>query len=145
MNQDFVDLLREFSAAEARVLVVGAYAVAYHARPRATGDLDLWIDASPENAARVYSALRAFGAPLADLSAADLTQPELVYQIGIAPRRIDIMTSLTGLRFDEAWNSRVQGRLGDVECCFIGRDALVRNKRALRRARDLADLEALGE
>lgn len=145
MNQDFVALLRELSAAEARFLVVGAYALAHHARPRATGDLDLWIDSTRENAARVHRALGAFGAPLADLSEADLTQPELVYQIGVAPRRIDLLTSLTGVSFAEAWSSRVAGRLGDAECFFIGRDALIRNKRALGRPRDLADLETLGE
>lgn len=145
MNPDFVALLRELSAAEARFLIVGAYALAHHARPRATGDLDLWIDAIPENARRVYDALGAFGAPLTDLSEADLTQPELVYQIGIAPRRIDILTSLTGLSFGEAWESKEPGRLGEAECFYIGRDALIRNKRALGRARDLADLEALGD
>jgi len=145
VNPDFTALLRELSAADARFMVVGAYAVAYHARPRATGDLDLWIDPTAENAACVHRALRAFGAPLSDLSEADLTQAELVYQIGVAPRRIDILTSLTGVSFREAWESRVAGRIGDVECSFIGRESLIRNKRALGRARDLADLESLGE
>jgi hypothetical protein len=145
VNPDFVDLLRALSAAEARFLVVGAYAIAFHARPRATGDLDVWIDPTPANAIRVYSALRAFGAPLTDLSENDLTQPELVYQIGVAPRRIDILTSLTGVSFAEAWEAKSPGRLGEAECFFIGREALIRNKRALGRARDLADVEALGE
>ena len=85
MNPDFVALLRELSAADTRFLVVGAYAIAHHSRPRATGDLDLWIEPTPESAARAHRALRAFGAPLADLSEADLTQPDLVYQIGVAP------------------------------------------------------------
>src|SRR5439155_25350166 len=145
MNPDFVALLRELSAAEARFLLVGAYAVALYARPRATGDLDIWIDPTPENAARVYRALRSFGAPLEDLSERELAEPELVFQIGVAPRRIDILTSITGLAFSEAWASRVPGRLGDAECFFIGRESLVRNKRALGRPRDLADLEARGE
>jgi hypothetical protein len=145
VNPDFVALLRELSAAEARFLVVGAYALAHHARPRATGDLDLWIDRSEENAARVYRALRAFGAPMSDLSEQDLTEPDLVYQIGMAPRRIDILTSLTGLSFAEAWSARSAGKLGDVDCWFLGREPLIRNKRALGRARDLADLETLGE
>ena len=145
MNPDFVSLLRALSDAKARFLIVGAYALAHHARPRATGGLDLWVDASPENAARVYATLRAFGAPLDDLTEADLTRPELVYQIGVAPRRIDILTTLTGLAFSEAWVSREAGRFGDAECQYIGREDLIRNKRALGRARDLADLEALGE
>jgi hypothetical protein len=145
VNPDFAALLRELSAAEARFLVVGAYAVTFHARPRATGDLDLWVEPSSENAARVMSALRAFGAPLSDLSAEDLVKPSMVYQIGVPPRRIDLLTSLTGVEFDEAWASRVRGRLGGLECDFIGRQVLIRNKRALGRPRDLADLEMLGE
>lgn len=145
MNQDFVALLRELREAEARFLVVGAYALAHHARPRATGDLDIWVESTPENARRVHGALHAFGAPLTDLSVADLTQPDVVYQIGIVPRRIDILTSLTGLAFADAWPQRVMGSLGDLTCPFIGRAELIRNKRALGRPRDLADLEALGE
>ena len=145
MNPDFVALLDELSAAEARYLVVGAYALAHHARPRATGDLDVWVEPTRENAARVHGALRRFGAPLAEISVDDLARPELVFQIGVAPRRIDILTSLTGLSFDEAWTTRVEGPFGTTTCNFLGRDALIRNKRSLGRPRDLADLEALGE
>jgi hypothetical protein len=116
-----------------------------HEESRVSRDLDLWIDATAENAQRVHRALRAFGAPLSDLEASELTEPDLVYQIDVPPRRIDILTSLTGLPFAEAWDTRIPGRLGGVECFFLGRDALVRNKRGLGRARDLADLEALGE
>ncbi|MEK7331280.1 MAG: hypothetical protein AAB290_04100 [Candidatus Eisenbacteria bacterium] len=144
MNSDFIALLRELSAAEARFLVVGAYAVTFHSRPRATGDLDLWVEPTAENAARVIRALRAFGAPLQDLSEADLRTPGMVYQIGVPPRRVDLLTSLTGLEFTEAWRERVTGRMGDLECPFIGRAQLIHNKRALGRPRDLADLELLG-
>jgi hypothetical protein len=143
MDQDYLELLRDLSAAEARFLVVGAFAMAIHARPRTTGDIDLWVEATSENAARVYRALRAFGAPLSDLREADLTQPGIVYQIGIVPHRIDILTSLTGLTFAEAWESRVPGKLGDHACDFIGREALIRNKRAVGRPRDLADIAEL--
>jgi hypothetical protein len=143
VNPDFVGLLRELSAAEARFLVVGAYAVSFHSRPRTTGDLDVWIEPTAENAGRVFHALARFGAPMADLSEPDFAKPDVVYQIGVPPRRIDLLTSLTGLTFDEAWRERVPGRLGEVEVPFIGRDALIRNKRALGRARDLADLESL--
>ena len=144
MNPDFVALLRELSAAEARYLIVGAYALAHHARPRATGDLDVWVEPTPENAQRVHAALKAFGAPIAELSASELTHSNLVYQIGVAPRRVDILTSLTGLTFDDAWATRAQGRFGDIACAFLGREALIRNKRALGRPRDLADLADLG-
>jgi hypothetical protein len=145
MNPDFVGLLRALSEADARHLIVGAYAVTFHSRPRATGDLDIWVEATPGNAARVMSALRTFGAPMKDLSETDLASPGIVYQIGVPPRRIDLLTSLTGVGFDEAWAGRTIGGFGELECPFIGRAELVRNKRALGRPRDLADLELLGE
>jgi len=143
VNPDFAALLRELSAAEARFMVVGGYAVSFHSRPRATGDIDVWVEPTAANAARVFRALRAFGAPLQGLVETDLAQPEVVYQIGVPPRRIDLLTSLTGLSFDEAWAGRTPGLLGGLEVAFIGREALIRNKRALGRARDLADLESL--
>lgn len=102
MNPDFVDLLRAFSEADVRFLIVGAYALAIHGRPRATGDLAIWIDATPENARRVWQALAVFGAPLAEISEADFAAPGVVYQIGLPPGRIDILTELTGVRFAEA-------------------------------------------
>lgn len=143
MNPDFVALLRELSDAEARFLVVGGYAVSFHSRPRATGDLDVWVEPTASNAARVFRALRAFGAPLQDLAEADLTKPDVVYQVGMPPCRVDLLTSLTGVEFAAAWAQRVTGRVGDLDVPFIGRAALVRNKRALGRPRDLADLESL--
>jgi hypothetical protein len=145
MNPDFVALLRALSEADARYLIVGAYAVTFHSRPRATADLDIWVEATPGNAARVMKALQVFGAPLQDLRTADLATPGLVYQIGVPPRRIDVLTSLTGVDFAESWAGRVTGPFGELECPFIGRAELVRNKRALGRPRDLADLELLGE
>jgi hypothetical protein len=145
VNPDFTALLRALSTAEARYLVVGAYAVTFHSRPRATGDLDLWVDPSAENAGRVYAALEAFGAPLAALTERDLATEGMVYQIGVPPRRIDVLTSLTGLTFEEAWRGRVEGSLGGVPCPFIGKQELVKNKRTLGRPRDLADLELLAD
>ena len=143
MNQDFIDLLKAFADADVRFLVVGAYALAVHGRPRATGDLDLWVEPSEENGSRVVQALAAFGAPLSDVSIADFSTPGVVYQIGVAPGRVDILTELTGLTFPEAWSGRVRRLFGDVEVDFIGRDAFVKNKRATGRARDLADIEGL--
>ena len=109
MNQDFLDLLRAFAAHDVRFLIVGAYALAIHGRPRATGDLDVWIDATDDNAARVYAALRSFGAPLGDVSERDFARPGIVFQIGVVPGRIDILTQLSGLLFDEAWPTRLRG------------------------------------
>jgi hypothetical protein len=144
MNPDFVDLLRAFAAADVRFLVVGAYALGFHGRPRATGDLDVWVEASQQNAPRVMRALAAFGAPVRDVSEADFSREGIVYQIGLPPGRIDILTQLTGLTFDEAWPDRARGRFADVDVDFIGRDAFIRNKKATGRARDLGDIEDLG-
>ena len=143
MNPDFVDLLRAFAEAEVRFLVVGAYAVALHARPRATGDLDLWVEPTPENAARVMKALREFGAPLDQVTESDFSRPGTVFQLGLAPRRVVLLTRLTGLTFSEAWEDRVKARLGPCEVDFIGKSSLVKNKRATGRPRDLLDLELL--
>lgn len=143
MNQDFVDLLRAFVAAEVRFLVVGAYALALHGRPRATGDLDIWVDPTPENAARVMRALKAFGAPLQEIAEADFARPGVTYQLGVAPGRIDILTELTALSFADAWPDRVRRPFGEVEVDFIGRAAFIRNKRAIGRTKDLADIEGL--
>jgi hypothetical protein len=143
MNPDFVDLLRAFIAADVRFLIVGAYALALHGRPRATGDLDVWIEATPQNAARVMSALAAFGAPLADISVDDFSREGVTYQIGVAPGRIDILTQLTGLSFVEAWPDRMRRPFGDVDVDFIGRAAFIRNKRATGRAKDLGDIEGM--
>ena len=143
MNQDFLDLLRALSAHDVRFMIVGAYALAVHGRPRATGDLDIWIDATPDNAARLIGALQDFGAPMTSISAADFSKPGIVFQMGLPPYRIDILTELTGIHFVEAWPHRVRGPFGELEADYIGRDAFIRNKRATGRARDLGDIEAL--
>lgn len=143
MNPDFTDLLRAFVAADVRFLVVGAYALALYGRPRATGDLDVWIDATPDNAPRVMRALAEFGAPTAEINEEDFSRPGIVYQIGVAPGRIDILTELTGITFAEAWSDRLQRPFGDLDVDFIGRAAFIRNKRALGRLKDLADVEGM--
>lgn len=147
MNPDFLEFLAALIEADARFIVVGAHAVAVHGVPRATGDIDVWIDRTPENAVRVWQALTNFGASAAALTLkpADLEVPETVVQIGLAPRRIDILTDVTGLRFDQAWNQRAVYEIGALAIPFLGRDDLVRNKRASGRYKDLGDLEALGE
>jgi hypothetical protein len=143
MNPDFVDLLRAFVAADVRFLVVGAYALALHGRPRATGDLDVWVEAIPENARRVMSALAAFGAPTANVSESDFAQPGVTFQMGLPPGRIDVLTELTGLVFAEAWPGRVHRPFGDIEVDFIGRADFLHNKRATGRPQDLADIEGM--
>jgi hypothetical protein len=145
MNQDFLDLLRAFIDRDVRFLVVGAYALAVHGRPRATGDLDVWVDATPENAAKVISALEQFGAPTAQVRAEDFSRPGIVFQMGLPPVRIDVLTELSGLTFGEAWSTRTRAAFGPVMVDVIGREAFIKNKRATGRARDLGDIEALGD
>jgi hypothetical protein len=143
MNPDFLDLLREFIAADVRYLVVGAYALALHGRPRATADLDVWVEATTENARRVLRGLGAFGAPLTEISEVDLSAPGVVYQIGVPPGRIDILTELSGITFDEAWPDRLRRPFGDLDVDFIGRASFLRNKRATGRLKDLGDIEGM--
>lgn len=144
MNEDFLELLSELNAAEARFLVVGAYAVGIHGRPRATKDLDVWIEASEENAARVLTALRRFGAPLGDLQEGDLAVPGIGFKMGQPPCRIDILTEVSGLAFHDAWPRRVQAEMGGgVSCSVISVEDLIANKRAAARPQDLADVDAL--
>lgn len=143
MNRDFAEMLDALFAAGAEFLVVGAHALAAHGRPRATGDLDLWVRPTPENAGRVWRALVNFGAPLDELRIEDLSTPQIVFQIGIAPARIDLLTSLTGLEFDDAWAHREVIEVEGRGLPFISRQDLVRNKLAVGRPRDIADVDDL--
>ena len=145
VNEDFSDLLAELAAAGARFLVVGAHAMALHGVPRATGDLDVWIATDPGNVEKVWQALASFGAPVESMgvSPRDLETPGSVVQIGVPPRRIDLMTTLTGLDFESAWQHRVMARVGSYEIPFLGKTELIANKRATGRHKDLADLEIL--
>ncbi len=145
LNDDFLDLLGEFVAAEVEFLVVGAHAMALHGVPRATGDLDLFVRPSEENAARVVGALRRFGAPVDShgVGVADLSCPGLVYQLGLPPRRIDLLTEISGVTFDEAWSARRELSVSGLVLPFLGLAELLRNKRATGREKDWADLRLL--
>jgi hypothetical protein len=143
MNQDFLDLLGALSDAEVRFLVVGGYAVGVHGHPRATKDLDVWVEASPENAARLMAALRAFVAPIGGLTEADFATPGTGFMMGRPPSRIDILTQIAGLEFGPAWSRRITREFGGVECSVISVDDLITNKRAAGRPQDLADVEVL--
>lgn len=145
MHQDFLDLLRAFIDGNVRFLVVGAYALGVHGRPRATGDLDVWVDPTPENAGNIMAALEQFGAPMSEVSTEDFSRPGIVFQMGLPPLRIDVLTELSGLTFAEAWSTRMRAAFGPLVVDVIGREAFIKNKRATGRARDLGDIEALGE
>ena len=143
MSRDFVEMLAALSAVDARFLIVGAHALAAHGTPRATGDLDIWIRATPENAARVLQALKTFGAALFDLSLDDLSRPDTVFQIGLPPSRIDVLTSISGVDFDDAWARRLEIGVGDLAVPVIGRSDFIANKKASGRPKDLLDIELL--
>lgn len=148
MIDDWFDALAALLDADARFLVVGAHALAVHGIPRGTQDLDLWIDSTPQNAQYVWDGFAAFGAPLEELGieVSDFQKPDTVVQLGLPPRRIDVLTSISGVPdFASAWSDRVVQPVRGRDIPFVGRDTLIRNKRATGRTRDLADLEALGE
>lgn len=140
LNPDFRDMLSELNAAGAKYLVVGAYALAAHGLPRATGDIDIWVEPTPENARRVVVALAKFGAPLDQISEGELSTPGIVFQIGVPPRRIDVMTAIDGVAFADAWSKRLCARIEGMEIPVLGRIELKANKQASGRAKDLADL-----
>lgn len=145
LNEDFRDLLLEFADAKVEFVIVGAFAVAYHGVPRATGDMDVFVKPSPENSRRVFDGLIRFGAPLASagVTPEDFETPGIVYQIGQPPRRIDVLTQISGVSFDEAWGTRRTVQFQGRDIPFIGLEELLRNKRAAGRPKDLADVSRL--
>ncbi|HKO58463.1 MAG TPA: hypothetical protein VJ276_21540 [Thermoanaerobaculia bacterium] len=142
---DFGDLLAAFTAHDVRALIIGAYAVAHHAKPRFTKDLDFFTEPSPENAERVLRALADFGFGEIGLGIADLSVPGKIIQLGFPPHRIDLVTSIDGVSFAEAWNGRSAGTLDGEPAFYIGRRELMRNKEASGRPQDLVDLALLRE
>ncbi len=144
---DFVDLVQCLREESCDFVIVGAHAVAAHGAPRATGDLDVFVRPDAANAARVYRALLRFGAPLAahGVAASDFATAGNVYQMGLPPNRIDLLTEISGVDFDEAVAETIVGHLGVEEVRCIGLDALIRNKRAAARPKDLADVATLEE
>jgi len=143
VNSDFKDILSAFIAEAVEFLLVGAYALAAHGIPRSTGDIDLWVHCSSDNAGRVLSALARFGAPMAGISCQDFESPGIVFQIGVAPNRVDILTGIDGVHFEDAWSHRLEIDIEGMAVPVIGREHLIRNKRATGRPRDRVDAEAL--
>jgi len=145
MQPDFRELLALFNAHYVEYMIVGGYALAFHGAPRFTGDLDVLVKPDPENAQRILTALETFGFASVGLTPGDFSHPDQVVQLGVPPVRIDLLTSLTGTSWDEAFAGRTAGSYGDVPVYYIGREQFIANKRAIGRQKDLADLEMLGE
>ena len=143
LNDDYRDILRAFSTERVRFLLVGAYAMAAHGYPRATMDIDLWIDPSADNVTAVLRALEQFGAPMDEISAKDLSEENLVFQIGVAPRRIDVLTGVSGLTFADAYANSIEIDIEGTSARVLCLNDLIKNKRASGRKQDAADLEVL--
>jgi len=143
LNEDYRDMLHALSDEKVKFLLVGAYALAAHGYPRATMDIDIWVMPSPQNADAVLRALRRFGAPLHSLTKEDLQRDGTSFQIGVAPRRIDIITTASGLQFEETYGRSLSVNIEGIEVHIPSIDDLIRNKRVLGRTKDLADVEAL--
>jgi hypothetical protein len=143
-NPDFKELFSRFNEEDVEYLVAGAHAVIFHAEPRFTKDLDVWVNPTPANAQRVHRALSRFGAPLTGVSIRDLCDKELVYQIGVAPNRIDVLMGIAGLGFDEAWADHAESTYGGVPIHIMGKASLIKAKKAAGRKQDLLDLDRLG-
>src|SRR4051812_9003047 len=143
LNRDFKDILLCLKNEGAEFIIVGAYALAAHGHPRATGDIDIWVRSSAENAQKVLRALSAFGAPVSDLTEQDFTSPNMIVQFGVEPCRIDILTSIDGVEFDEAWINKLRVIVDDLEVEILSKPDLLRNKLASGRDKDQSDISWL--
>ncbi len=143
LQPDFKELLELLNAHQVKYLIVGGYALAFHGVPRFTGDLDLYISTSPENAQRVHQALKEFGFESVGLTDDDFSRANHVIQLGVPPVRIDFVTGIDGVAWKEAWEGRAEGQYGGVAVWFLGKAEFIRNKRTAGRLKDLADVESL--
>ena len=143
LNEDYKEILQCLTDENVKFLIVGAYAMAVHGFPRATMDIDIWVMPSPDNARAVLQALTRFGAPLNELTADDLQKDDTVFQIGVAPRRIDIITGASGLEFEDTFMRSAEAEIEGIQINIPSIDDLIRNKKATGRTKDLADVEAL--
>ncbi|MGZ3558870.1 MAG: hypothetical protein ACXWMJ_09655 [Syntrophales bacterium] len=143
LNEDYREMLQILLGNDVHFLVVGAYAMGAYGYPRATGDFDIWVDTSPENSKKVYSSLATFGAPLTDISDQTFKEEGIVFQIGIAPRRIDIITHIDGVRFKDAYGSKKVIEVEGLHIPFISKSDLIKNKRSTGRDKDKLDADYL--
>jgi len=145
IQQDFKELLELFNEKKVEYLIVGGYALAFHGAPRFTGDIDIFVKPDTDNAECIIAAINDFGFGSLGLKAEDFQEPDKVLQLGVPPIRIDIITSISGVTWEEAFSGRKAGKYGDIPVYYIGRKQFIKNKRSIGRKKDLADIEALGE
>lgn len=145
IQPDFKELLALFNAHKVEYIIVGGYALAFHGAPRTTGDIDILVKPDSQNAKRIIAALNEFGFQSLGLTPKDFENPQKVVQLGVPPVRIDIIASLTGVSWEEAWSGKINGLYGDIPVHYLGRLQFLSNKKAIGRKKDLADLESLGE
>ena len=142
---DYEEMLKTLNTCKVKYMIVGAYAVSYYMEPRFTKDIDIWVKPKRENAIKVYEALKEFGAPLRDVKPEDFTDKNIVYQIGVAPIRIDIMMDIGGVTFDIAWKNKRRIKFGKTPTYVIGVYDLIRAKKRSSRPQDILDMEKLKE
>jgi hypothetical protein len=142
-NPDFKDLFSIFNEEAVEYLVVGAHAVIFYAEPRYTKDLDVWVNPTSQNAKKVWKALSRFGAPLQDITLEEFTDPDVIYQIGLEPNRIDVLMSIPGVDFQSAKRNRVASSYVGVPIFIVGKADLIHSKRTAGRKQDLLDVERL--
>ena len=140
LNKDFKEILSAFLSEKVEFMVVGGYAMAFHGFVRATGDIDLWIRPTKTNAKKVWRALEVFQAPLFDLKLSDLHTLGMVFQMGMIPNRIDIVTQINGVEFDESWKNHKTVKIDELEIPVIGKDQLLINKKSTERLKDRNDV-----
>ena len=143
INVDYKELFKTLNKYRVKYLVVGAYAVIYYAEPRFTKDLDIWVDSEPKNARKLYKALKEFKAPLRDMQPEDFTNKHIIYQIGVAPVRVDIIMGLPGINFAKAWENKVLSKYGNVVINILGLKELIKSKQKTKRMQDKLDLQNL--
>ncbi len=145
LNEDYKEILQILLKNEANFLIVGAYAMAAYGYPRATGDFDIWVESSAENSEKIYKSLSDFGAPLSDITEKTFAEKDIVFQIGVAPRRIDIITHIDGVKFKDAYLDKEEIEIEKLKIPFLSKENIIKNKKATGREKDKLDIKYLQE
>lgn len=143
LNEDYKEILQILLNNKAKFLIVGAYAMGAHGYPRATGDFDIWVETSPENSKKIYKSLSEFGAPVSDITENTFTENKIIFQIGVTPRRIDIITHIDGVIFEEAYETKESIEIEGLQVPFLSKENLIKNKQSTDREKDKLDADYL--